>query len=195
VPSLAPADLSLDPQLVDAAYRAIERHGWQGATLERIAEEAGVSRMTLHRRKVSRQAVLRSLGTRLEAEHREAMLTALAAPGSARERLAGALEAECRLAEANLPLAGALDDAARDAIYHEDARPALTRDAFVAPYRRLLTDGAADGTLAVTDAEETATVLINLVGHTYRHLRQGHGWDPDRARRAVCAIALEGVTA
>ncbi|HYI38234.1 MAG TPA: helix-turn-helix domain-containing protein [Thermoleophilaceae bacterium] len=190
-----PSPPAVDPELLDAAHRAIERHGWQAATLERIAEEAGVSRMTLHRRKVSRDAVLRALGARLEAQHREAMLTALAAPGDARQRLAAALEAECRLAERNLALGGALDAAGRDAIYHEQGRPALTRDAFVAPYRRLLTDGAADGTLAATDAEETATVLINLVTHTYRHLRQEHGWDADRARRAVCAIALDGVTA
>ena len=38
-------------------------------------------------------------------------------------------------------------------------------------------------------------MLINLVTHTYRHLRQEHGWDADRARRSVCAIALDGVTA
>ena len=181
--------------MLDAAHRAIERHGWEAATLERIAEEAGVSRMTLHRRKVSRDAVLRALAERLEAQHHEAMLTALSAPGTARERLAAALDAECRLGEQNLALGGALDSAARDAIYHEDRRPALTRDAFVAPYRRLLTDGAVDGTLAVDDPEETATVLINLVSHTYRHLRQEHGWDASRARESVCAIALEGVSA
>jgi AcrR family transcriptional regulator len=191
----APTAPEVDPQLLDAAHRAIERHGWPGATLERIAEEAGVSRMTLHRHKVSRAAVLAALGARLEAQHREAMLTVLAADGSARERLAAALEAECHLAEDNLALANALDSAARDAIYHEPQRPALTRDSFVAPYRRLLTDGVADGSLAVVDADETATVLINLVGHTYRHLRLGHGWSPERARTAVCAIALDGVTA
>jgi len=186
---------TVDPGTLDAAHRAIERHGWQAATLERIAEEAGVSRMTLHRRRVSRDAILQALGARLEAQHREAMLTALAAPGSARQRLAAALDAECRLAEDNLALGGALDTAARDAIYHEDRRPALTRDAFVAPYRRLLTDGAADGTLAVDDPEETATVLINLISHTYRHLRREHGWDAARARESVCAIALDGVSA
>ncbi len=190
-----PAPSAVDPQLLDAAHRAIERQGWQAATLERIAEEAGVSRMTLHRRGVSRDAVLRALASRLEAEHREVMLTALAAPGNARERLGAALEAECRLAEKNLALGAALDAAGRDAIYHEEGRPALTRDAFVAPYRRLLTDGAADGTLAQTDAEETATVLINLVAHTYRHLRHEHGWDAERARRSVCSIALDGVAA
>jgi len=186
---------TVDPHLLDAAHRAIEEHGWQGATLERIAAAGGVSRMTLHRRGVTRDAVLRALAARLEAQHHEAMLGALAAPGTARERLAAALEAECRLADRNLALGGALDTAGRDVIYHEERRPALTRDAFVAPYRRLLTDGAADGTLAVADPEETATVLINLVTHTYRHLRQEHGWDADRARHAVCGLALDGVSA
>ena len=66
---------------------------------------------------------------------------------------------------------------------------------FTAPLQRLLADGAADGSLRPVDAAETATVLFSLVGFTYRHLRQGHGWAPARARRAVLSIALEGVAA
>ncbi len=185
----------VEPRLVDAAHRAIERHGWRDATLERIAEEAGVSRMTLHRHKVSREAVLRALVERLEHQHREAMLEALAAPGEACERLRRAMAAECDLAEKNLNLTDALGAAARDAIYHEDGLPALTRESFTAPYRRLLIDGAADGSLRATDPDEMATVLINLVTHTYGHLRRGHAWDPQRAREAVCSVALDGVSA
>lgn len=185
----------LEPALLDAAHRTIESHGWQAATLERIAAEAGVSRMTLHRHNVSRAAVLEGLARRLEHQHHEAMLEVLSASGSARERLQAGLDAECRLAEANLALSEALGAAARDAIYHEPGLPTLTRDSFTAPYRRLLLDGAADGSLRAVDAGETATVLMNLVGHTYRHLRRGHGWSAGRARRAVCAIALDGVAA
>lgn len=118
---------------------------------------------------------------------------ALAAPGTARERLELALAAECALTEANLALLEAFGGAGRDAIYHEGEAPARTRAAFVGPYRRLLRDGLEDGTLAVADPDEAATVLINLVGHTYRHLRTGHGWSPERARAAICAIALDGV--
>ena len=185
----------VDPRLVEAAHRAIERHGWRDATLERIANEAGVSRMTLHRHHVSRETVLRALAERLERQHRETMLEVLAGPGSARERLGRAMEAECDLAEQNLHLTDALGSAARDAIYHEDGLPALTRPSFTAPYRRLLVDGAADGSLRATDPDEMATLLINLVTHTYGHLRRGHSWEPERARRAVCATALQGVAA
>ena len=187
-------DEALGPALLDAAHRAIERHGWHDATLERIAAEAGVSRMTLHRHQVSREGVLRGLAERLERQHREAMQEVLAAPGDARARLRACLEAECALAEENLALSEALGSSARDAIYHEAGSPALTRESFTAPYRRLLLEGAADGSLEAVDAAETATVLLNLVGHTYRHLRQGHEWDADRALRAVCDIALDGVT-
>jgi hypothetical protein len=58
-----------------------------------------------------------------------------------------------------------------------------------------LQDGAADGSLADEDPEETATLLLNLVSWTYRHLRRGHGWEPERARDGVLRIALDGVAA
>lgn len=44
-----------------------------------------------------------------------------------------------------------------------------------------------------TEFVETATVLFNLVGWTYIHLRTGHGWRPERAQTATVAIALHGV--
>ena len=63
-----------------------------------------------------------------------------------------------------------------DAVYHEAGDEALTRREFTAPLRRLLEDGAADGTLEPGgDLEETATVLYNQVGWTYRHLTH---WPP-----------------
>jgi AcrR family transcriptional regulator len=71
----------------------------------------------------------------------------------------------------------------------------LTRHAFTEPIRRLLQDGAADGSLADEDPEETATLLLNLVSWTYRHLRRGHGWAAERARDGVLRIALDGVAA
>ena len=83
----APAAPQLDdPQVLRGARRAVERYGWQDVTLDRIAAEAGLSRMTLHRRGVSRAAVLDALAAQLEREYRDAMWPALAAPGSGRER-------------------------------------------------------------------------------------------------------------
>jgi len=184
-----------DRQLLDGARRAIALHGWEAATLQRVADAAGVSRMTLHRRGVTKELLLRWLAADMAAEHREALWPALTGPGDARERLERALAAQCQLSEGNLELLEALGSRAHDAVYHEDERPALTRDVFVEPLRRLLQDGAADGSLREVDEAETATVLLNLVGFTYRHLRLGHGWEPERAQTAVLDIALRGVVA
>src|SRR5213596_529219 len=63
----------IDESLLDGAHRAIERWGWREATLERIATEAGVSRMTLHRRGVTRDGLLGALAERLEDSYRAGM--------------------------------------------------------------------------------------------------------------------------
>jgi hypothetical protein len=163
--------------------------------------------MTLHRRGVTREAVLESLAQAFEVEYRGAMWPALTAPGSARERLEQALAALCDMCDANLGLLAALGESARSGIFHDDAAAVrddhvpeapgvLTRSVFTEPVERLLRDGAADGSLrAVEDPVETATVLYNLVSHTYRHLRRGHGWPPERARAGVLSLALDGIAA
>jgi AcrR family transcriptional regulator len=187
----------LDDALVAAARRALARHGAARATLERIAEEAGLSRVTLYRRGLTREAVLAALAERAVDDYRRALWPALTARGHAAERLRRALGALCQLAEDNLELLLALAPRG-DALVHARARNAeegvLSRRAFIEPLERLLRDGAADGTLRETDARETATVLLNLVGWTYVHLRAGHRWSARRARATTLDLALRGVT-
>jgi AcrR family transcriptional regulator len=181
--------------IVDAARHVLAEDGLEAATLERISAAAGVSRMTLHRRGVSKQDILRALAVQFEADHRREMWTALVAPGTARERLTLALELQCGLTERNLATLEALSAAARATIFHEPGPAALTRGVFVEPLERILRDGAADGSLAEVDPSETATVLYNTVAHTYRHLRQGHGWSAERAREGVVRLVMQGLVA
>jgi AcrR family transcriptional regulator len=185
--------MDVGERLLTGARTALERHGLSGATMERIAAEAGTTRMTLHRHGIKKQTILDALAARLQAEYREAMWPALVGDGSARERLVGALEGQCRVAEDNLVLLDALEDPERAAIFHERGGRGLTERVYVEPLERLLHDGIADGSLAADDVDETATVLFNIVGRTYRHLRSGHGWTPERARAAVIRLAVEGV--
>jgi AcrR family transcriptional regulator len=185
----------VDDTLLSGAHRAIERWGWRQATLERIAAEAGVSRMTLHRRGITRDGLLGALAERLETAYRSAMWPALTARGRGRERLESALAGYCGAVEANLEVLSALAEADHNTIFHDQDARGLTRPGFTEPIRRLLEDGAADGSLVADDPDETATLMLNLVGWTYRHLRRGHGWSPERARDGVLRIALDGVTA
>jgi len=185
--------MTVDERLLRSTRHVLRHHGLGGATIQRIAAEAGVSRMTLHRRGIGRRELLDRLVREMADAERAALWAALTAEGDAAVRLRLALEAECAVTEEYTEVLEALDAAARDEVFHgEDG---LTRPAFADPLRRLLTDGVADGSLRSTDAAEEATVLFNLVGPTYRHLRRGHGWTPDRARDAVLHIVLDGVLA
>ena len=187
------------PHIVDAARHVLAQDGLAAATLERISSAAGISRMTLHRRGVSKADILQAIAAELERDYREAMWPALVARGSGRARLELALDALCEVTERNLALLSALSAAARAAIYHDDpgdgGAGALTRDVFVEPLERLLLDGAADGTLRPLDATETATVVFNVIGHTYTHLRADHRWGPERARAGVIGLVLDGLVA
>jgi AcrR family transcriptional regulator len=185
----------VDDALLTGAHRAIERWGYGQATMERIAAEAGVSRMTLHRRGVTRDGLLGALAERLEDEYRAGMWPALTARGTGRERLEQALAGYCDAVEANLEVLAALAEADHDAIFHEGGPRGLSKPSFTEPIRRLLQDGAADGSLVADDPDETATLVLNLVSWTYRHLRRGHGWSAERARDGVLRIALDGVAA
>ena len=183
-----------DTALLDAAGRAFAAYGYAGATLERIADEAGVSRVTLHRRGVSKDGLLAELVVRATDDYRRAMWPALTGEGTGAERLAQALEALCASAEEHMALLVALR-AQSDGIFHRDEEEAMTRTVFTEPLEKLLRDGAADGSVRAVDPLETATVLFNLVGWTYIHLRSGHGWRPERALAATLDPVLHGLLA
>lgn len=184
-----------DRQLLDAATRAFSVHGYAGATLERIAAEAGLSRVTLHRRGVTKDGLLADLVARATEDYRRAMWPVLTGRGSGAERLGDALEQLCVSAEQHMGLLVALR-AQSDAVFHRAGEDeALTRSVFTEPLEKVLHDGIADGSLREVDAAETATVLFNMIGWTYIHLRTGHGWSADRARRATVTPVLGGLVA
>ena len=185
--------MEIDQQILEAGRRALQKHGYAGATVDRIAREAGLTRVTLHRRGVTKDGILTALAERGAEDYRAALWPALTAAGSARERMELALAALCESAEENLELLVALR-AQADAVFHDGAGgEQLTRTVFTEPIERLLRDGVADGTLRALDPVEAATVLFNQVGWTYVHLRTGHGWKPARARAATLDMALHGL--
>lgn len=185
----------LTTEQLDGVRAAVRDRRWHEVRLEDIATAAGVSRMTLHRQGVGKDEVLAGLAALLEAEHQRAALPALTSPGDAATRLRLALEAACDVDERYLALVDELGDGRRDAIFHEQgAGPVLTRAPFTDALRRILEDGAREGTLDPgPDAEQTATLLFNAAGWTYRHMRVGHHWPPEQARASVVDLLARGV--
>lgn len=192
----APVHPCTDADLLAAAVRTIETHGYAGLTLSRLAEAAGTSRMTLHRRGITLADVVAGLSVQAAAELQAALFPVLVSRESAAARLDAALRALFDVADQHLPLLAGLfsDD---DGIFHAepDSTGALPSDeAFVAPFVRLLADGAVDGTLrAQDDPTETATVLFNTAGWGYVQLRHAQRWPADRARDGVLALVLPGL--
>ena len=151
--------------------------------------------MTLHRKGATREAILEGLREQFETAYRERLWPFLTAGGSGRTRLEGALGELCSINEDNLDLLDALGRRA-EAIFHEPGDGAVaTRPPFTEAVARLLRDGGLDGSLSPGDPDEDATVLVNLVNHTYRHMRLGHRWPAERARDGVVRLVLDGVTA
>jgi len=187
----------VDDVLLEAAGAVIAEHGLGGLTLARLADVAGVSRMTLHRRNITIAHVVTALSVRAAGELRDAVFPALVGTDPADRRLRLALEAMCGVADRHLPLLAGLF-AADDGVFHAepDDTGALPTDAiFVAPFAKLLADGAADGSLgAVGDPTEVATVLFNVAGWGYVQLRHAQRWPAERARNGVLDLVLSGLT-
>lgn len=181
-----------DVDLLDAAKRVFAAHGYAGATLERLAAEAGVNRATLHRRGIDKDWLLAQLAERGTEDYRQLIWPALTGTGSGAVRLRLALEALCDSTEANLEMLVALSGRT-EGIFHRDEPEPLTRDVFTDPLARILQDGGADGSLRSVDVAQTATVLFNMVGWTYMHLRTGHDWSAERTRVATLDPLLDGL--
>lgn len=170
---------------------------WADLTLDELAGAAGVSRVTLHRWGVGRDDIRAGLTRLLEAEYRDAAIPALLSSEPAPDRLAAVLRSVCAVDERYLGLLDALGDRLGD-LFHDDADEhggeTLTRAAYVAPLQRILADGERDGTLRLPhDHADSATLLFNATGWTYRHMRNGHRWSPEKASARVVELLVDGV--
>jgi AcrR family transcriptional regulator len=167
-----------------AAVAVLARSGWEGLTMEAVAVEARLSRVTTWRLGATRDALIRSLLLSLEEDYRLAMWPALTAAGSARDRLALGLLALFDVAEAHLPLLMASDQ-----VFHRASVSGLN---FNEPFSRLFRDGLDDGSLAPPggDADQAADLLFNTACWPYVHLRGRHGWDREKLRTQLSAVVL-----
>ncbi|OZM76547.1 TetR/AcrR family transcriptional regulator [Pseudonocardia sp. MH-G8] len=189
----------LDDAVLRAAAQVIAAHGWHDFTLERVAQAAGVSRVTLYRRGVTREVLVDALTVGAAQAWQAALWPALTGEGTAAQRLEAALRACCEVVEEHLALLAGLSSAP-DPVFHLD-EPTTgegrdTRAVYVRPFERLLRDGMAEGAIRPEiDPDETATLLFNIVPRTYLHLRSAHGWDAEHTTTALLGLLLPGLLA
>src|SRR6478736_7046948 len=171
-----------------ATIAVLRERGWDGLTLERVAEAAGRARSTLWRQGLGREALIGALTGELAEDFRASMYPILTAGGTGRERLIKGLEALCDLLDRHLPLMLATDEA-----FHQATAPGQPPD-YLRPFITFLRDGAADGSLGPSDdVIESADVLFNAVAWPYVHLRGRHEWPADQARARIVGLVMDGI--
>jgi AcrR family transcriptional regulator len=185
----------VDDRLLDAAVAVLAEHGHAGLTMERVADRAGRSRVTLWRQQVTQESLVDGLLARLTRDYRDAMWPALAEGGPGSERLRSALTALCDVVDAHLPLLAVSDDVfdrAADRMRDVTGQSFSFLDPFVVSLRA----GVADGSLTAygTPVEDAAASIFATVCWGYLHLRRRRDWTPERARPAVFALVTTGVT-
>jgi AcrR family transcriptional regulator len=182
---VAPA---VDAALREATIEVLRERGWDGLTLERVAEVAGRARSTLWRQGLTRDVLIGALVGELAEDFQRAMYPVLTASGTGRERLVQGLEALCELIDRHLPLMLATDEA-----FHQEPSPGRPPD-YLRPFITFIRDGAADGSLDPgSDAVETADLVFNAVAWPYVHLRGRHEWPADRARARIVGLVMDGI--
>lgn len=186
--------IELEPDRLERVREWLRTRDVHQVTIEELAEAVGLSRMTLYRRGIDRDALLDQLRRRLEAEYQDAVLPALVESAPASQRLRRALTALCEVNERYLSLLDALGQAGPILFHDPGQGPVLTRATFTDALRRILDDGAVDGSLrvAIEDTEAMATLLFNATGWTYRHMRTGHDWEPAQVRERLVSLLLDG---
>jgi AcrR family transcriptional regulator len=175
-------------ELRRATIEVLGERGFDGLTLERVAEAAGRARSTLWRQGLTRDVLIGALVGELAEDFRATMYPVLTSGGTGRERLVRGLEALCELLDRHLPLMLATDEA-----FHQDTAPGTPPD-YLHPFIRFLREGAEDGSLPpVDDPVLAADVAFNAVAWPYVHLRGRHGWPAKRARGSIVGVVLDGI--
>jgi AcrR family transcriptional regulator len=184
----APSETRVDEALRRATIAVLHERGFQGLTLERVAEVAGRARSTLWRQGLTREALIGALVGDLAVDFREAMYPILTSAGTGRERLERGLYALCDLLDRHLPLMLATDEA-----FHQRTPPDEPPD-YLHPFITFLRDAAADGSLDPgPDLLVAADIAFNAVAWPYVHLRGRHEWPVEKAQTLVIAVVLDGL--
>lgn len=190
--AMPPAPAPIDEKVVDAAVRVLTESGWDGLTQERVAEEAGISRVTTWRQGITRERLIGALLDRLGNDFRESLWPVLTAAGTGAERLVMGLERLCDVIDRNAPILTSTNKAFHWAFREEHGATGI---AFVEPYARFLIEGAADGSLRPTEGDiyEASEVVFNTMCWTYLHLRSEHEVESARARAVVIDLIMNGL--
>ena len=132
--------------MLDAARAVLVERGFEGISLERVADRAGLSRVTLWRQGITKDVLVTGLLQRLSDDFQREFWPVLNGSGTGRDRLAACLTALFEVADRHLDLLAVSDEVFHWATERCDF-PAGSHG-FLWPFIGALRAGQADGSLA-----------------------------------------------
>jgi AcrR family transcriptional regulator len=143
----------VDDAVLDATEAILSESGFDGVSLERVAERAQRSRVTLWRQGVTKETLITGLLQRLTDDFQQEFWPVLNGSGSGRDRLSASLEALFEIADRHLDLL-----AVSDQVFHWAAQrcdfPGGAQG-FMGPFVGSLRQGSEDGTLTLQGEPRT----------------------------------------
>ncbi|HET9733531.1 MAG TPA: TetR/AcrR family transcriptional regulator [Acidimicrobiales bacterium] len=186
---------SIAAKLPRAAELIAER-GLDQTKIEELAEVTGIPKATLYYYFTGKEEILVFLLRDLLTQVADAVAIGAESEGSAAERLAVVVRAQLEvMADQPAVWRALIADLGRAARMPELAAALVS--AYYAPLERLLTEGAADGSLrAVEDPAATSMAIFGAATVAgLHHLLAGEPLDAERMASQVIAFVLRGVSA
>lgn len=185
--------LPVDDALLDATEAVLTELGFEGVSLERVADRADRSRVTLWRQGVTKEGLITGLLQRLTDDFQQEFWPVLNASGSGRDRLSASVEALFEVADRHLDLLAVSDE-----VFHwasERCEFPGGSQGFLGPFVGALRQGSEDGSLVFPGrTDDTADVVFNTACWGYVHLRKRHRWARKRARSQILALLIDGLS-
>jgi AcrR family transcriptional regulator len=176
-------------RIVRAAFDLIRRGGYREASIAAVAAGAGVATGTVYRHFPSKAELFAEV-FRVASQHEvDAVAAAMAAPGTAGERVAAGVETFARRALRGRRLAWALLAEPVDPAVEEE-RLAFRR-AYAQVFSLSLREGVADGSLPPQDADVTAVALVGAIGEV---LTQPHDLNEEALVASLVRFCLRSIT-
>ncbi len=158
-------------QIIQAATAAFAEKGFDGATMEDIADRAGINKATIYLYFDSKDALIYAIAEELFAQELNDLQAARDTPGSATERLAAYYEALIAEEADVLPVMPIFYEFCALSLRRDDVRAVLAAflDQSAALLEAIIQEGVEQGEFAPTDARQAARTLDALLSGTLLH--------------------------
>lgn len=181
-------------RIIDEAVEQFFRNGYEGTSLESIADALGVTKQFIYSRFASKSELLVAV-CRLGAEPADhAVELSSRIEGSPRARLETVIRDFVRRQIENRREVALYFSEAKSLPEVEASEIASSKSRFHRMLRGILEEGKRDGQFAFEDSSIAASALGGMASWTFFWFQPEGRWEPDLVARQVAALALKTVS-